>query len=179
MKKTKQWAEAARWFRRCAEQGHPGCQTDFAVRLHRGQGVPRDRGQAFQYMLRAARSGDSTAQYNVGVMYGHDVGKARQWLQRSADNGNESARERLKSLSATSTHGAEEAGKVMRAVKRSNVRAGPGTSYAIVGLLKVGEAARVIERSGNWFRLQPTSRQPERFVYGPLLTESGSSKVAQ
>ena len=136
-------------------------------------------------MLQAARSGYATAEYGVGLLYerGHgtarDVAKARQWLQRAADKGSEDAREKLKSLSSASTDGAFDTGKVMRAAKRANVRAGPGTSYAKVDTLKVGEHVRVLERTGNWFRLHPTSGETERFVYGPLLTEIGNSKVAQ
>ena len=65
------------------------------------------------------------------------------------------------------------------AAKRSNVREGPGTSYAKVGILSVGESVRVIQQTGNWFKLQPRPGQPNRFVYGPLLTESVRSKATQ
>ena len=60
----------------------------------------------------------------------------------------------------------------MRAAKRSNVRAGPGTSYAKVDLLEIGDEVRVIERIGDWFRLAPQPDQAERFVYAPLLSET-------
>lgn len=124
------------------------------------------------------------AQHNVALMYQRgngterDAAKAREWFQRAADKGSGEAREKLRFLAAAPAE-AYRASSVMRAVKRSNVRAGPGTSYAKVGLLEVGERVRVVGRSGNWFRLQPTSRQPAQFVYGPLLTEIGISKVAQ
>ena len=104
------------------------------------------------------------------------MAKARQWIQRAADKGLEEAREKLKSLSVATTDGAFDTGKVVRTAKRANVRAGPGTSYAKVDILDVGEHVRVLERTGNWFRLQPTSQQPERFVYAPLLTETGHSR---
>ena len=58
---------------------------------------------------------------------------------------------------------------VLYAAKRSNVRAGPGTSHAKVGLLEVGERVRVTAKTGNWFKLEG---QQERFVYAPLLTHS-------
>lgn len=61
-------------------------------------------------------------------------------------------------------------GKSMWAAKRSNVRAGPGTSYRIVDLLEVGEQVRVVAKTGNWYQLEPQAGQPERFVYVPLLT---------
>ena len=64
----------------------------------------------------------------------------------------------------------------MRALKRSNVRAGPGTSYTKIGLLEVGEEVRVIERSGDWFKLEPRPGQPARFVYAPLLTATRSQE---
>ena len=69
--------------------------------------------------------------------------------------------------------------KVMYATKRSNVRAGPGTSYGKVGLLEVGEQVFVRGKSRNWLKLWvPSAGQQERFVYAPLLTsvrpESGT-----
>ena len=130
-------------------------------------------------------TGYATAEYGVGLLYKtgrgttRDVEKARQWLRRAADKGHEEARDKLGSLSATSTDGADEAARVMRATKRANVRTGPGTSYPTLDILEVGERVRVVERAGSWFRLQPTSVQPERFVYRPLLTETAPSQVAQ
>ena len=185
LKKRKQWEEAARWYRRSAEQGDPSAKVGLALLLYRGQGVLRDRVRAFELMLQAARSGDMVAQYNVGLMYQRgngtvpDQAKARQWLQRAADKGGEDARERLKSLSAESATTTLDTDKVMRATKRSNVRAGPGTSYPKVGLLEVGETVHVVERTGTWLRLQPRPGQPERFVYGPLLSEAGRPKTAE
>ena len=61
--------------------------------------------------------------------------------------------------------------KVLYATKRSNVRAGPGTSYGKVGLLEVGEEVRVTAKTGSWFKLEPKAGQRERFVYAPLLTD--------
>ena len=176
LRKNKQWEDAALWYRRSAEQGLPSGKVGLALLLYRGQGVPRDRERAFRLMLEAARSGDMVAQHNVGVMYqrgngtARDVVKARQWLQRAADKGNEEAQERLKSLSAVSSNGEAETGNVMRAVKRSNVRAGPGTNFAKVGFLEVGDEVRVVERTGDWFRLAPRPGQLEGYVYAPLLS---------
>ena len=184
LRDRKQWAEAARWYERSSERGDPSSKVGLGLLLYRGQGVPRDRVRAFRLMLEAARSGDMVAQHNVALMYQRgngterDAAKAREWFQRAADKGSGEAREKLRFLAAAPAE-AYRASSVMRAVKRSNVRAGPGTSYAKVGLLEVGERVRVVGRSGNWFRLQPTSRQPAQFVYGPLLTEIGISKVAQ
>ena len=145
----------------------------------------RDRMRAFELIYHAARSGYVIAEYGVGLMYergagtARDLAKARRWLQRAADKGDEDAREKLKSLPTDSAGDSIETGTVMRAVKRSNVRDGPGKSYAKVDILEVGEAVRVIERTGNWLKLQPKRGQPERFVFGPLLSETGRSTVEQ
>ena len=164
--------------RRSAEQGYPPSTSQLAHLYYNGRGVSRDVVRAFHLFGQAARSGLVTAQYNVGVMYGEGVGtapvrsKARQWLERAADKGHEKARQRLKSLSVLRTDAAIGPGKVLWAAKRANVRAGPGTSYRKVGLLGVGEAVQVIERTGSWLRLRPRPGQPERFVYAPLLSET-------
>ncbi len=178
LKKSEEWAEAARWFRRSAEQGHPIGWYQLGLAHYKGRGVTRNRRQAFELILRAARSGHASGEHGVGLLYerglgtARDVAKARQWLQRAADKGLEEAREKLKSLSEASTDGAMERGTLMWAAKRSNVRAGPGTNYAKVGLLKVGDEVRVIERIGDWFKLQPKPSQPERYVYAPLLGQT-------
>ena len=176
LRERERWAVSVQWYRRSAEQGDPGARYGLGLAYYRGRGVPRDRERAFELMLQAARSGYVIAEYGVGLSYedGHgtqrDLAKSRRWIQRAADKGLEEARKKLKSLDMASTTGAVEHATVMRAAKRSNVRAGPGTSYAKVGLLEVGEEVRVIERTGDWFQLEPHPGQPERYVYAPLLT---------
>ena len=141
--------------------------------------------RVFRLMLEAARIGGMVAQHNVGVMYQRgdgterDVAKARQWFQSAADKGDEDSRGRSKPLSAVSTTRGSQPGEMMQAIKHSKVRAGPATIYPKAGLLEFGDEVRVIKRTGSWFRLQPTSPQTDRYVYRQLLTEIGSSKVAQ
>ena len=185
LRDRKQWSESARWYRRSAEQGDPGGLYALGLAYYRGRGVPRDRVRAFELMVQSARSGYVIAEYSVGLAYEdghgtqHDLARARQWIQRAADKGLQVAREKLTSLAMASTDSVVQAATVMRALKRSNVRAGPGTSYAKVGILEVGERVRVLERSGHWFRLEPASGQPDRFVYAPLLSGAARSEVAQ
>ena len=185
LRERKQWAESTRWYRRAAEQGSPSARYGLGLAYFRGRGVPRDRVRAFALMVQSARSGYVIAEYGVGLSYHdgrgtkRDATKARRWIQRAADKGLKAAREKLRSLSTASTNGPSLPASVMRAVKRSNVRAGPDTTYAKVGMLEVGERTRVLERTGNWFRLEPSADQPARFVYGPLLATPARSEVAQ
>ena len=178
LKDSERWADAARWFRRSARQGHPVGLYQLGLAHFRGRGVTRDHARAFELTLRAAHSGHASAEYGVGLSYqrgegtARDVAKARQWFQRAAENGVDEAREKLKALSAAPTDGAFEPVTVMWAIKRSNVRTGPGTSYAKVDLLEIGDRVRVVERAGDWFRLAPQPGQTERYVYAPLLRET-------
>lgn len=49
------FAEAARWFRRAAEQGHARAQNDLAVLYGKGLGVPQDYLRAYLWFDRAAQ----------------------------------------------------------------------------------------------------------------------------
>ena len=109
-------------------------------------------------MRESAIAGYTAAQYNLGVMRLREIGTpvdrelARHWLEKALAKGDEDARsllDKMESQSGSTTEGASEPATVMRAAKRSNVRAGPGTSYAKVDLLEVGQAVRVIERIGD------------------------------
>ena len=61
--------------------------------------------------------------------------------------------------------------------KRSDACGGPGTSYAKVGILSVGESVRVIQQTGSWSKQQSRPEQPGRFVYGLLLYLASLAKV--
>ncbi|MBI3875696.1 MAG: SEL1-like repeat protein [Verrucomicrobia bacterium] len=56
--------------------------------------------------MKRAESGSAQAQYDLGLRYltgdgvEKDDGKAREWLQKSADGGNAQARNKLNSLNA-------------------------------------------------------------------------------
>ena len=70
----------------------------------------------------------------------------------------------------------EAADRVMQAVKRSNLRSGPGTTYGKVGLLDIGDEVRVTGVVGNWLRIAAPDGG-EAFIYGPLLAEVTPDQV--
>ena len=64
--------------------------------------------------------------------------------------------------------------RVMRAVKRANLRSGPATHFDKVGVLEVGQQVRVTGEVGGWLRVEaPNGRTA--FVYAPLLGDVTSS----
>ena len=56
-------------FRKAAEFGHAGAQSNLAIMLAGGQGTARDAEQAHSWFLRAAGQGDATGQFNLGVRF--------------------------------------------------------------------------------------------------------------
>lgn len=87
----KDYAEAARWFRKAADQNFPDAQNNLGVMYNNGQGFPRDYAQAIGWYRKAADLGDAKAQYNLGQLYRHGYGvkqddtEAAMWYRKSAD----------------------------------------------------------------------------------------------
>lgn len=61
--------EAARWFRKAAEQGAAAAQNEMGVLYWRGEGVDQDRVKAGTWFERAAASGSEDAETNLGWFY--------------------------------------------------------------------------------------------------------------
>ena len=97
-------AEAARWFRLAAEQGHADAQFYLAVLYNTGMGVLKDAAEAVRWYRLAAEQGDAHAQYGLGLMYANGRGVlkdsvlAHMWSNIAGANGNASARELRDSL---------------------------------------------------------------------------------
>ena len=71
------------------------------------------------------------------------------------------------------TPGIAPADRPMQARTRTNMRSGPGTDHAKVGLLEAGEEVRVTGEAGEWLRFE-ASGGSTAFVYGSLLVEPAS-----
>ena len=70
---------------------------------------------------------------------------------------------------------AEPAHLTMWAVKRSNIRGGPGTDHAKVGLLEIGDEVQVTGKIGDWLRIEAPGGG-DAFVWAPLLTDDAPSR---
>jgi TPR repeat protein len=84
------FAEAFRWYRKAAEQGHASAQVMLGGLYEVGNGTVQDYAQAVRWYRKAAEQGDSQAQSELGVMYdeGHgvpqDFVEAHMWLNLAA-----------------------------------------------------------------------------------------------
>jgi len=94
-------AEAVRWYRLAAEQGHAGAQFNLGVIYDQGRGVPKNDAEAVRWFRRAAEQGNANAQLILGFMYGEGRGVPRnlvqtyRWESLAAAQGNETARRNL------------------------------------------------------------------------------------
>ena len=93
------YAQAAHWYLKAADQSHPMAQFNLAVMYAAGHGVPRDEAKSRVWMQKAADQGDAGAQYNIGMRL-HRASldglpeaapetriQAYKWLQLSAAQG--------------------------------------------------------------------------------------------
>lgn len=100
--KPKNYAEAARCFRRAAEQGHAGAQNNLGFLYHNGWGVPQDYSQAAYWYRLSAQQGDAWGQSNYGTCleFGwgvrKDLNAAIEMYRRAASQGHASAKKHLK-----------------------------------------------------------------------------------
>lgn len=100
----KDLSEAAKWMAKAADQGNSKAQTNLGVAYLKGEGVPLDKGLAYQYFLKAANQGYARAQYYLGGLYyegngiDKDIIEAIAWFKKASEQGYEEAQEALKNL---------------------------------------------------------------------------------
>jgi TPR repeat protein len=63
------YAQAAAWYRKAAERGHPGAQTDLGGLYAGGHGVPADAAEALRWYRMAAAQGFADAEDRLGDLY--------------------------------------------------------------------------------------------------------------
>ena len=75
------YAEAAKWFRKEAEQGYAAAQFNLGLIYAKGWGVPEDDAEAMKWFRKAADQGNAWAQNNLGVMYADGQGVPQDFVQ--------------------------------------------------------------------------------------------------
>ena len=91
------YVEAAKWYRKAAEQGIATAQFALGEMYHKNEGVPRDYVEAAKWYRKAAEQGNDKAQSNLGEMYHKGEGvpqdyvEAAKWYRKAAEQGNDKA----------------------------------------------------------------------------------------
>lgn len=94
------------YFRRAADQDHPGALTNLAMMYLNGYGVEPSLRQTEALLRRASALGSAVASENLAKIYqnglgvGYNPAKAIQWYQVAARQGSTTAREQLRLLGA-------------------------------------------------------------------------------
>jgi tetratricopeptide (TPR) repeat protein len=90
----KDYAEAAKWLRKAAEQGHAAAQFSLGgVCYANGLGVPKDYAEMVKWWRKAAEQGHATAQRGLGICYSNGQGvqqdyvEAVKWYRKAAEQG--------------------------------------------------------------------------------------------
>jgi hypothetical protein len=84
--------EAAKWWRKAAEQGHGDAQTELATLYWGGRRVRQDYVEAAKWYRKAAEQGIDCAQLQLGEMYRDSQGvpqdyvEAHMWMNLAASN---------------------------------------------------------------------------------------------
>ena len=87
------YATAAPWFRKAAQQGDAEAQYSLAVLYTDGLGVPRDLARALAWYRQSASQGYSRAQNNLAWFYANgqgtarDLARAARWYRKAAEQG--------------------------------------------------------------------------------------------
>ncbi len=110
------YAEAAEWYFKAADQDHHLAQFNLGQMFAHGQGVTRDDATAMMWFRRAANGGDAGAQFNLADRYGRssmhesetDVSELRiesyKWFKLAAAQGYGDALARSDSATQRMTH---------------------------------------------------------------------------
>jgi hypothetical protein len=103
------YAAAASWSRKAAEQGYAEAQYNLGVMYLNGLGVRQDYATAMSWYRKAAEQGHASAQYSLGGMYlnGHGVPRdytaAHMWFNLAAASGFPDAEKTRDSVAARVT----------------------------------------------------------------------------
>jgi TPR repeat protein len=101
---TENHAEAAKWYRKAADQGDALAQYRLGYLYDSGSGVTENHAEAAKWYRMAADQGNDLAQYSLGLLYDsgsgvtRDPATAAKWYRQAADQGNARAQFELGSM---------------------------------------------------------------------------------
>ena len=78
---AKDTAEAAKWYRRAADQGNARAQCNLGSLYEKGSGVAKDEEEAVKWYRKSADQGYTRAQQNLSLCYKNGIGVRKSWLE--------------------------------------------------------------------------------------------------
>jgi len=95
------YAMAAHWLRKAAEQGDVTSQYWIGYAYSKGQGVPQDYAMAASWFRKAAEQGDNTSKFMIGLYYAlgqgvpQDYVQAHKWINLAAAAADDEMRNKI------------------------------------------------------------------------------------
>jgi len=151
-------AQAARWFRAAAEQGHRLAQTRLGRLYAAGRGVEPDGALAERWLRKAANQGVAAAQYELALLLGAGRGQdadpveALRWFRAAADQGHRESRFRLGQAYETGRGIATSDERALRWYRRAAKQGHGGAQLRVGAMLDAGRGdERDPERAATWY----------------------------
>jgi TPR repeat protein len=144
-------ARAATWFRRAADQNHPGAQTVLGYFYEQGDGVPPDPVQAANWYRRAAAQGRDDGLFNLGRAYEHGIGvaidlaQARNLYSQAAAAGSRDAAQALANLGSAPPPASPADTRFDEGVRRYKARDYAAAARIFLSLAEEGHAAAQLQ----------------------------------
>ena len=99
------YAEAMKWYRKAADQGHARAQFNLGIMYYDYKGVRQNYAEAMKWYRKAADQGHARAQFNLGLMYydgkgvpqnyAENYAEAMKWFRKAAEQGFDHAQNAL------------------------------------------------------------------------------------
>src|SRR5205085_11234526 len=100
----KDFSEAARWYRKAADQGYAEAQSYLGYMYVHGEGVPQDYTEGVGWYRKAADQGHARAESALGYAYSTgegvplDYAQSARWYRKAAKQGDDYARRALDAM---------------------------------------------------------------------------------
>ena len=153
------YAEAVKWYRKAAVQGHLNAQYNLGILYMEGRGVAQDYGEAVKWYRKAADQHNGRAQGDLGFMYEKglgvqkDVAEAVKWYRKAAERGDALGQN---NLGIMYKRGQGVPRNLVEALSWIKVAAGKGLALAqfnLAGMLLRGQgAAKDDAEAAKWYR---------------------------
>ena len=154
------YAEAATWYRRAADQGNAPALNTLGWLHFDGHGVPLDHAEAATYFRRAAERGYAAAQYNLAMMYACGCGvaedhtEAATWCHRAAAQGDVRAQNNLARMHEDGHGVPKDDAAAARWYRRAAAQGLPRAQYNLATMLTAGRGVpQDHAEAAIWFRL--------------------------
>lgn len=152
-------AEAAKWFRRAAEQGYTDAHAELGALYEKGRGVARDDAEAARCYRIAADGGNARAQYALGILYEtgrgvpRDDGEAAAWFGKAATGMNTASMVTLASFFETGLAFEKNQAKALKLYRKAARLGDPEAQFKLAYIhLKGRGVPRNEDKAFKWFR---------------------------